>query len=99
MAYVIAEPCISVCDGACVSVCPCDCIHGPVEPQSLEGLTPEERAKKVEGQQMFIDPEPCIDCGACEPVCPVNAIFPEKELPERWADYQARNALFFANRR
>ena len=29
MTYVIAEPCVSTCDTACVEVCPVDCIHGP----------------------------------------------------------------------
>lgn len=29
MAYVITDPCIAVCDTACVKVCPVDAIHGP----------------------------------------------------------------------
>ena len=33
----------------------------------------------------MIDPEECIDCGACEPECPVEAIFPEDALPEKWS--------------
>ena len=31
---------------------------------------------------LYIDPDECIDCGACVPECPVEAIFPEDELPE-----------------
>jgi len=31
-----------------------------------------------------IDPDECIDCGACEPECPVEAIFPEDALPDKW---------------
>ena len=69
MAYVIAEPCIDVLDISCVSVCPVDCIHY------------EEGADR----KLFIDPNECIDCGACEPECPVNAIFPEESLPPEWA--------------
>ena len=65
MAYVIAEPCIDVLDISCVSVCPVDCIHYE------EGTD----------RKLFIDPNECIDCGACEPECPVNAIFPEESLP------------------
>ena len=65
MAYVIAEPCIDVLDMSCVSVCPVDCIHYD------EGTD----------RKLFIDPNECIDCGACEPECPVNAIFPEESLP------------------
>ena len=41
-----------------------------------------------EGPEMlYIDPDHCIDCGACEPECPVDAIFPEDEVPaERFDD-------------
>jgi ferredoxin len=46
-----------------------------------------------EGPNMLvIHPEECIDCGACVPVCPTNAIFAEEELPEKWKDYLALNA-------
>ncbi|HEV8215854.1 MAG TPA: ferredoxin family protein [Gemmatimonadaceae bacterium] len=33
-------------------------------------------------QQLFIHPDECIDCGACEPECPVTAIFPEEDVPQ-----------------
>ncbi len=46
-----------------------------------------------EGENFLaIKPEECIDCGACEPVCPTSAIFPEDSLPERWKEYTALNA-------
>lgn len=45
--------------------------------------------------QYYIDPEECIDCGACEPECPVEAIFPEDEVPEEWQSYIEKNANFF----
>ncbi|MFG1621805.1 ferredoxin [Kribbella sp. NPDC049227] len=47
------------------------------------------------GRSLYIQPDECIDCGACEPVCPVEAIFYEDDLPEQWMDYQAANAGFF----
>ena len=34
--------------------------------------------------QLYIHPDECIDCGACEPECPVEAIFPEDALHEKW---------------
>jgi ferredoxin len=40
---------------------------------------------------LYIHPEECIDCGACEPECPVEAIFPEDDVPEKWKDFIARN--------
>jgi NAD-dependent dihydropyrimidine dehydrogenase PreA subunit len=44
---------------------------------------------------MYINPEECIDCGACEPVCPSNAIYYEDELPETARVHQGDNARFF----
>jgi NAD-dependent dihydropyrimidine dehydrogenase PreA subunit len=49
------------------------------------------------GRSLYIHPDECIDCGACEPVCPVEAIFYEDDLPDRWADYQVDNAHFFTD--
>ena len=40
---------------------------------------------------LVIDPEECIDCGACEPVCPTKAIYPEGDLPAEYAEYKALN--------
>ncbi|NLN29340.1 MAG: ferredoxin family protein [Firmicutes bacterium] len=45
--------------------------------------------------QYYIDPDECIDCGACEPECPVEAIFPEDEVPEEWQHFIEKNANFF----
>jgi ferredoxin len=48
-----------------------------------------------EGENMLvIHPDECIDCGACEPVCPTKAIFPESDLPEKWAEYKELNATY-----
>ena len=45
------------------------------------------------GERMLvIDPDECIDCGACEPECPVEAIFPEDALPEKWEPFVKINA-------
>jgi ferredoxin len=41
---------------------------------------------------LVIHPEECIDCGACEPVCPTKAIFRDDDLPEKWRGYVALNA-------
>ena len=45
--------------------------------------------------QLFIHPDECIDCGACEPVCPVTAIFAEDETPEQWKHFIELNRQFF----
>jgi NAD-dependent dihydropyrimidine dehydrogenase PreA subunit len=44
---------------------------------------------------LYIHPDECVDCGACEPVCPVEAIFYEADLPLAYAPYLADNERFF----
>jgi NAD-dependent dihydropyrimidine dehydrogenase PreA subunit len=49
-----------------------------------------------EGDRMlYIHPDECVDCGACEPVCPVEAIFYEDDVPAQWKEFTAANAAFF----
>ena len=49
-----------------------------------------------EGQRMlYIQPDECVDCGACEPVCPVEAIYYEDDVPVEWTAYTAANVEFF----
>ena len=43
-------------------------------------------------QQLYIDPDDCIDCGACVPECPVEAIFSEPNTPSQWSSYIQLNA-------
>ena len=80
MAYIICEPCIGTKDTACVDVCPVDCIH----PRKDE---PEFEAAEM----LYIHPDECIDCGACVPACPVEAIFEEVAVPNVCKDDTALN--------
>lgn len=48
-----------------------------------------------EDPQYYINPETCIDCAACEPVCPVTAIFFEEDVPGGWEGYAQVNADWF----
>ena len=49
-----------------------------------------------EGNRMlYIQPDECVDCGACEPVCPVEAIYYEDDTPDAWAHYYEANVEFF----
>src|SRR5882724_2353286 len=49
-------------------------------------------------RMLVIDPEECIDCGACEPECPVEAIFPEDALPEHWLPFVKINYAYSSDR-
>jgi NAD-dependent dihydropyrimidine dehydrogenase PreA subunit len=48
-----------------------------------------------EDPQYYINPEVCIDCAACESVCPVSAIFFEDDVPAQWKEYNEINANWF----
>jgi ferredoxin len=71
MTHIITSLCLR--DSGCIEVCPVECIV----PGKPEGEWP----------WMYIDPDTCIDCGACIPECPYEAIFTEDETP---ADYTAK---------
>ena len=47
-------------------------------------------------RSLYIQPDECVDCGACEPVCPVEAIYYEDDLPPQWSVYLEDNVRFFA---
>lgn len=84
MAYVIAQPCINTKDTACVAVCPVDCIHPT-----------KDEAAYATVEMLYINPDDCIDCGACVPECPVDAIFAGDEVPDQWKDFAAKNTAFY----
>ena len=88
MTYVITEPCTDVKDAACVEVCPMDCIH-PTRDEPGCAASP----------QLYINPDECTECGACEPECPVGAIFLEEDVPVERQRYVALNAEAFETER
>jgi ferredoxin len=75
MTHIITSLCLR--DSGCVDVCPVECIV-PGKPQDKYPW-------------FYIDPDTCIDCGACVPECPFSAIFPEDEVP---SPYIARGGEF-----
>ena len=68
-------------DTACVDVCPVDCIHPRKDEPSFAAA-----------EMLYIHPDECIDCGACVPACPVEAIFSLDETPNKWAGFIDKNA-------
>ena len=101
MAFIIGTKCVSECDTACVDVCPADCIHGQIDIEGagaeVEGLRAEG---KLEGLQLYIDPEECIDCDACVPACPPDAIYEDEEqcIEEGNEESVKKNYEFFGHK-
>ena len=83
MAYVITDACIGTKDRSCVDVCPVDCIHPTASEDDTDDI------------MLYIDPDECIDCGACEPACPVTAIFAEDDVPDQYKEYTELNAKWY----
>ena len=81
MAWVITKLCRDCVDQSCVEVCPVDCIY-------------EYKGEDTETfpNQLYIDPEECINCGVCEPECPWEAIFEDEQVPDVFQDDVAMNA-------
>ena len=82
MAYVITDTCTK--DELCVQACPVDCIHPK-----------QDEAGFAEAPHLYVNPNDCIDCGACVPVCPTNSVFPLEELPAELAHFAEQNAAHF----
>jgi Fe-S-cluster-containing hydrogenase component 2 len=49
-------------------------------------------------QLLYIDPDECIDCGACEPACPVSAIFAEDDVPDNLKKFVSINATWYKDK-
>ena len=87
MPYVITRLCRDCIDGSCIEVCPVsDCI--------VEARPGDENVALP--NQLFINPDRCIDCGACEPECPWEAIALDDEVPRVFEDDIALNAIVAA---
>lgn len=81
MTFVITQNCCT--DASCVPVCPVDCIR-PI-PGDDARIPP----------MLYIDPETCVDCGACAQACPVGAVYHEDELPADQQRFKNINADYF----
>lgn len=85
MAHVITDLCKDCKDTACVDICPCDCIAPTADDPRFD-----------EADQLYIDPEHCIDCGLCIEECPPSAIFQDTDLADDKVQYIQINADYFS---
>ena len=74
MPWVVTRLCRDNVDTACVAECPVDCFY-------LQNEVSDDLPN-----QLYISPDECIDCGACEPACPWEAIFQDEAVPAVFAD-------------
>ena len=97
MSFIIGKSCVDCMDTACANACPVDCIHGPI---TVGGSGSEVAAQGKEaflGGQLYIDPDTCINCGACVPECPVSAIYEDEDIAIKAGDEESvhKNYEFF----
>ncbi len=83
MTWVITKLCIDCKDIECIDVCPVNCIY--------DLTTADDKYPN----QLYIHPEECIDCAACEPACPWEAIFQDEAVPEVFKEDTEVNAQIF----
>ncbi len=91
MTYVVTEPCIGTKDRSCVEVCPVDCFYN-YGSADMNQKASKEPPKPGDVGMLVIHPDECIHCGACEPECPVEAIYEDDDVPEKWNEYVQLNA-------
>lgn len=81
MAYVVTRLCRECVHTECVTVCPVECFY---RPRQVSDRLPN---------QLFISPGECINCGACLPVCPWQAIYDEPDVPKKFHEDIALNKI------
>ncbi len=84
MTYVITSACIGNKDASCVEVCPVDCIHPTLDEPGF-----------ADADQLFINPDECIDCNSCVEACPFDACVADYEAPPEELPQIQKNANHF----
>lgn len=67
MSFIIGKSCVECVDTSCVTVCPVDCINGPLYIDQLGEEVRKMTPAELKGKQLYIDPSMCINCGV--PFC------------------------------
>ena len=97
MTYVVTKPCLGTKDRSCVEVCPVDCFYDIKDPKinetygvAFDGDDSDDGENDNAGM-LLIHPDQCINCGACETECPVEAIYEDASVPENYQAFIALN--------
>ena len=90
MAYIVTKPCLGTKDRSCIEVCPVDCFYN-IRKKSLNetygvAFDGDEDGSDNAGMLM-ISPDECINCGACETECPVEAIYEDSAVPGEYQEF------------
>ncbi len=93
MAYVVTKPCIGRKDRSCVEVCPVDCFYDIRSKEINEkyGVAFADGDEDKGSGMLMINPDECINCGACETECPVEAIYEDSAVPSDHKDFVELN--------
>lgn len=80
MAYVVTKACLGNLDRSCVEVCPVDCFYY-IKKKALNDRFEVAVNSDDKVGMLMIHPDECINCGACETECPVDAIYEDTGVP------------------
>jgi ferredoxin len=80
-----------------VAVCPVNCIHGPIDVEGAGEEVENMSKEELVGKQLYINPDECINCAACIPECPVDAIVEDEDeaIEKGELDSVKKNYEFF----
>lgn len=86
MTYVVTKPCLGTKDRSCVEVCPVDCFYNIRERKLNDQFGVEVAGDNGDDKvgMLLIHPDQCINCGACETECPVEAIYEDSSVPDEY---------------
>lgn len=92
MTYVVTKPCIGTKDRSCVEVCPVDCFYNIKKKKYNDKFGVALAHEGTDPGMLIIHPDECINCGACETECPVEAIYEDSGVPEEHKEFVQINA-------
>lgn len=95
MTYVVTKPCLGTKDRSCVEVCPVDCFYDIRKKDLNEKYGVPFDSANADGDEkagmLVIHPDQCINCGACETECPVEAIYEDSAVPDDMSEFTQLN--------